>query len=238
MAMTENRPLKTLKYAEKEVDRYKEDVEDWKQDHDDLSKDCWLWEDIAAKADFVFHRIILLDQDVREAEFSGKFSRQGSFVDFDRRLTDLLRGWVEVSAQTEPHVVRLASVYCRVDGGHEFLSNLAEARAILTPDNDFFNHDKLIEMRDCSVDTLRSGLAEPMFDDVCVESKCRTSEFKQQFDRLPARIQSLRRQPIGSSASIRLTHPFDCMHSMTTVEVGTALVVSRLLWRCSTERFI
>jgi len=156
-------------YAEKEVGRYKEDVEDWKQDHDALSRDCWLWEDIVAKANFVFQRIILLDQDVREAEFSGKFSRQQSFEDFDRRLTELLREWAEVSAQLEPHVARLASTYGEVDGGQTFLSNFAEARAMLTPDDGFFNHEKLVEMRDGAVDVFRSGHAEPMFDDARVE---------------------------------------------------------------------
>ena len=87
--------------------RYRDDVDVWKQDHDSLARDCWLWEDLVAKANFVFQRIILLDQDVREAELAGQLEATQSFADLESMVEELMRNWVEVSAEIEPQVKQL-----------------------------------------------------------------------------------------------------------------------------------
>ena len=69
MSMTQ--PLARIKYAAKEVGRFSEDIEDWKQEHEKLT-DCWFWEDMIAKANFLFGRIIDLDLDIQEAIFGEK----------------------------------------------------------------------------------------------------------------------------------------------------------------------
>ncbi len=163
------RPLPRLQYAEKEMDRYREDVEAWKLDHAHLSRDCWPWEDLIAKAVFMYERILLLDEDLREAYFAGAELTPESFAAHENSVRTLLQAWTFVSAQLEPHVRRLIGTYGEVAGGKAFFQSLEEAKAILTPDDKFFVHHKLVELRDDAIDAHRAGELHPVFDDACDE---------------------------------------------------------------------
>lgn len=160
--MIRTQPDGRIQFAEREVERYRNDIEGWKENLDDLAQDCRDFEDVVAKANFVYGR--LLDLDMRLQEFA--FKAEGE-VDLNGigKLQVIFREWLEVSQEFLPHVLRLEEKYGSVEGGTEFRANVKEARASLTPDDRFFNGDKLAELRDAAIDDFRAGLTEPLLDD-------------------------------------------------------------------------
>jgi hypothetical protein len=152
-------PLQRIEFAQKEVDRFHGDVDSWKLLHDDLQHECWLWEDLIAKGNFLFTRILDLDTDIQESVLSGADEFD---PDLDCKIHKILAEWLEVACEIEPHILRLRNQYGTVDGGDELKSHIREARGILTPDNDFFAGDKLAELRDRAIEDNRAGLTEPM----------------------------------------------------------------------------
>jgi hypothetical protein len=155
-------PLARIGYAEKEVDRYKVDVRDWKTKHSDLAERCWPWEDLAAKANFLFGRILDLDTDVQEEILAGRMEYD---AEFDNKLRGLLREWLEVSEDVLPHLVRLEAEYEVIDGAAQLRDNIEQARAILTPDDQLFRAERLVELRDAAIDAHRRGMTESLLDD-------------------------------------------------------------------------
>jgi len=153
-------PRSRIRYAEKEISRFRDDVEDWKRDHHQVQA-CWAYEDLVAKANFLYTRIIDLDQDIRES-----FLLQGCEFnpELDRDLSNILSNWLAASLEILPHVGALEKEYSGLDGGDDFRRNVKEAQSILTPDSEFFVGDALIELRDQAVDAHRSGLTEPLLD--------------------------------------------------------------------------
>lgn len=85
MSMTQ--PDNRIAYARRGVERYREDVDDWKRRHDSLATHCWMWEDVVLKANLTF--------------------------------------------------------------------NIRQAKAILTPDDEYFCGDKLVSIRDEAIDAHR-----------------------------------------------------------------------------------
>lgn len=160
MGITE--PIRRIKFAEKEVKRYRDDVEGWKKLHDDLQEDCWIWEDLIAKANFIFLRYLKLDHDIQQAILT-------SVIDYseetEQEMWTLLRDWLDISRQLIPQVDRLKQSYGSVDGSEDLLRNVKEAEAMLTPDDEFFSGDKLVSLRDRAIEDHRSGETRTLLDD-------------------------------------------------------------------------
>lgn len=160
--MTIMQPVKRIEYAEREVDRYKGDVQDWKRAHDDLAERCWPWEDLAGKANLIFGQILKLDNDVQADVLTGLIEFD---PEMDQRITKVLEEWLKVSCEVFPHLAQLKQEFGHVDGADEMRRNIRQATAILTPDANYFQGDELVRLRDEAVEAYQTGQTEPLFGD-------------------------------------------------------------------------
>ena len=159
--MPATQPRQRIKNAEKEVVRLRDDViqEDWRQRHAAPAGDRWSWEDLVAKANFFFDRIMDLDADIQESALTGR-------LEYDPGLLEDVRGlvgdWRRACLQMLPHLDRLEAAGDLVEGAPGLRENLSEAGGILTDDPAFFAGDALARLRDEAIDDHRGGLTEPM----------------------------------------------------------------------------
>jgi hypothetical protein len=126
--MSVTQPEGRIAYAERELDRLRSDVEDWKQDHTDLEDDCWIWEDLIAKINFQFGRILDLESDFQRRIVAGEIAYDR---DVDHKITGLYQGWVEIGSELTSQISRLRAAYGAVEGAEDFLPRFEEAQAIL-----------------------------------------------------------------------------------------------------------
>jgi hypothetical protein len=159
MMMTQ--PIERIEYAEKEVGRYKEDVESWKRAHDALVKDCWVWEDLIAKANFIYDRIMHVDDQVQHCLLVGRCRDE---LGLQQKLRDLLAGWLAVSLQVLPQGERLRREHGDAEGLDTLKENVCQAKAALTPDDEFFAGDRLSALRDEAIEADRLGRTEPLLE--------------------------------------------------------------------------
>lgn len=162
--MSKSQPLERIEFAHKEVERYRDDVDDWKQAHDALSNDCWVWEDLIAKASFLYRRMLILDEELQKfllAEPAADGSLQAA-------LRNVLAEWLNTSLLCTGYTDRVRKLHGQVRGAEELIANIKEAQAILTPDDVFFDDPEMWSMRDEAVASHRAGETEPLLDDECV----------------------------------------------------------------------
>jgi len=160
--MTVSQPLRRIKNAEREVARFRDDVileENWMRQHAELADKCRLLEDLVAKANFLFERIMDLDTEIQESSLSRQCEET---TGFQRQVRDLVADWRNTCLQMTPYLDRLAAEYGGIEGAAKLRENLSEARGILTDDREFFAGDELVHARDKAIDDFRAGLAEPM----------------------------------------------------------------------------
>jgi hypothetical protein len=145
-----------------EVARLRLDVEDWKLNHDEVTRGCWAWEDVIAKANFVFGRIIKLDMDIQ------KFLFESPVADVDPELLSGARdpaiAWLEVSLSMRERSEQLLREYGYIDGYDELKANVRQAQAFLTPDEEYFDSEELAAARDRAIDSHHAGLTEPLLN--------------------------------------------------------------------------
>ncbi len=155
--MTSTQPRSRVRYTENEVSRLRTDVAEWKVEHDALSGDCWVWEDLVIKANHVYLRIMELDEDFRDC-----FLVQGATYDpgLNDAIQKLVRDWHEIAIEILPQVERLERKYKSFEGSVDFRRNFAEVKDILTPDHVFFGGDQLTELRDRAIEANRDGQTE------------------------------------------------------------------------------
>ncbi len=155
--MTVTQPMSRVRYTENEVNRLRTDVAEWKEEHDALTGDCWVWEDLVVKANHVYARIMKLDEDFRECVLV-----QGVTYDpeLNSAIQKLVKDWHETAAQILLQVDRLERKYKSFEGSAEFRRNFAEVKDILTPDHIFFGGDQLTDLRDRAIEANRYGHTE------------------------------------------------------------------------------
>jgi hypothetical protein len=158
-AMSMTQPIERIEYTEREVGRYKDDVESWKSDHDALATNCWVWEDLIAKASFLFDRIMSIDVQYQQYIL---MKRGEDELGLGEKLRELLRAWLDVSLQVVARGECLQRDYGHVDGLDALKENVRDAKSILTPDDEFFDPVKLSSIRDEAIKAHRSGLTEPL----------------------------------------------------------------------------
>ena len=159
--MSTTQPTTRIEFAEREVGRFVEDIQDWKQRHDEVAKNCWPLEDLVAKANYVFVRIMGLDTDIQEGVLNGQIEFDPLL---DEQIRSLLKRWHDISREVLPHVERLNQEYQAIDGSSDFRENFDQARMILTPDLDLFLDERLIVLRDAAIEAHRSSLTEPLLN--------------------------------------------------------------------------
>jgi hypothetical protein len=153
---------KRVGFTKLEIDRLRRDFEEWNLNHNELTQSCWPWEDLIAKANFVFGRITKLDMDVQLFLFkSPDASADPELMNVSRETT---AAWLEVSVPLLEHSEQLVHEYGSVDGRDELKTNVRRARAALTSDEEYFDSDELAEARDKAIDSHRAGLTEPLLE--------------------------------------------------------------------------
>jgi hypothetical protein len=153
--------LDRIRFAEKDVVRFTEDVEEWKSNHDALANDCWMWENVIAKANLWFHQFIKLDESIQEV----LFTKPEADPCVQEELRQVLRRWLEFADAALLQAARLEREYGRVDGADGLESNARQARAFLTPDHEYFAGEKLGHAEERAIEAYRSGNTEPLLDD-------------------------------------------------------------------------
>ena len=137
-------------------------MDHWKKQHDAIEQDCWVWEDLIAKANFQFGRLLDLDADFQEAILLGRIAFD---ADREAKIDGLFAGWLKIGEELKAQVDRLRAAYDSVDGSEALESNVKEAKAILTPDDEFFDPDVLGRMADAALEAHRAGLTEVWLPD-------------------------------------------------------------------------
>lgn len=160
--MNATEPLSRLKIVEKELERYQHDVEEWKQLHDELERECWIWEELIAKANYVFERFLKLDSDAQYFTLTGKCEHNAAFQE---EMTTLLHDWLDVSRYLILHAARIESDYGSADGADKLRESIKAAESMLTPDEEFFAHDRLVELRDKAFEEHRRGETRMLLED-------------------------------------------------------------------------
>ena len=165
--MSKTQPQKLFEMTSKDVRRYKKDVESWKRDHGALQQDCWIWEELIAKANYIYERIENLDMHVRQADRElGDEIPDSLYEDVDR----LVKSWLEMTLQLRPHGERLQAEYGKAEGFEQLLANIKAAQFSLTSDGEFFDREKFHQFRDEAVADYRAGRdMEPMNDQAFAE---------------------------------------------------------------------
>jgi len=69
-----------------------------------------------------------------------------------------------VSRQVVPQGERLQEEYGEINGLDALKANVKQAQSSLTPDDQFFDDDKLVSLRDEAIEAHRSGLTEPLLE--------------------------------------------------------------------------
>ncbi len=160
MQMTQS--IRRIKKTEKEIDRFREDVEDWEKTEDALDEDCRAREDLIAKANFLFGRILALDEDYQEVVLT----RDVAFdAGLDESIRSLLNQWFHLSRHLDKDARDVEGGYGVLDGVRDLRRNIRNAASILTPDDAFFRGDRLTALRDAAIDDHRAGLTEPLLGD-------------------------------------------------------------------------
>ncbi len=137
-----------LHRIEEEIVRYKEAVEGRGHEHTAAPE-----EPLIERAIRIFDELMNLDEDLRAVSLSGAPVSE-AFEAYEREVLRLVTTWTEVS--------ELLADSEGVDDTSPFYACVREAQGILTPDDEFFDHDKFIELRDAAIDEHRAGLSEDM----------------------------------------------------------------------------
>lgn len=152
--------ISRINFAKREVGRYQEDVDDWKPELDQRNTEFWVWEDLVAKANFLFGRILELDTDIQEGVLTGKTEFDEAV---DGQVRDVLRQWNEVSVTVLQQVVGLVTTSGDEEGAQVLRANVKQAQSILTSDSEYFSSEQLVQLRDAAIEAHRSGQTESLY---------------------------------------------------------------------------
>ena len=126
--MTLTQPKTRIKYTEKELERLRGDVDDWKKDRDDLADDCWAWEELIAKTSFLFDRIVDLDSDAQAKILDDRLPFN---PELDSEVTKLYVDWIKIGGDLICQIRRLRGTYGAVSGADRLLRQCEEAEAVM-----------------------------------------------------------------------------------------------------------
>jgi hypothetical protein len=126
-------------------------------DHDAAMK-CYEIQERAAYLVFVFERISHADEEIH-AENLGDSSQEAA--DVLKALEELYAKWYATATECLQVIERAEAEGFEVDGSDAFRRYHREARGVLTPDEEFFQGDKLVELRDEAIDANQKEDVEP-----------------------------------------------------------------------------
>ncbi|HKI35497.1 MAG TPA: hypothetical protein VKA46_26815 [Gemmataceae bacterium] len=147
----------SLQRYEKRSERYSQQPEQWKQDHE-AAMCCFDFEGLLAFGLSLYDYINRIDEAWRVKVYRNLVPHDPAV---DKVIEELYRGWLKPYDRV---LARLSALEKHFDvaGAKEFRSACREVQGILTPDEEFFIHDRLARLRDEAVDANRRGEAEEM----------------------------------------------------------------------------
>jgi hypothetical protein len=155
--MPQTETKERIEFARKCVQRYREDIAEWQAKHTAVHE-CWLCEDLISDANHLFGRINDLDVWLHETVFRQPDSYNAQA---DTLLTDLYRGWLEISRTLLPFAEEMGRDYKTVSGLETFRRNVSEAEGILTDDATFFAGENLDRLEQQALAEHQAGRTEP-----------------------------------------------------------------------------
>lgn len=150
--------LARIQLAEREVRRFREDVEDWSRTIEEMAQSGSVGADLVAKANYLLGRILDLDSSFREHVFRKSFDYS---PEVESRLEDVLKQWLDLAIHVDPSG-QLSEAGQAVE---ELRSNIQDVRDMLTPDDEFFQGEGLASLRDDAIRAHRAGETEALLDD-------------------------------------------------------------------------
>jgi hypothetical protein len=159
--MPVTQPLLCVEYTERDLSRYQDDLRLFTCDFDISAKNNWILEDLIAKANFLFERVMVAD-----VRFQQHVLVAGADEDplQGKKLREMLGTWLEISLDVAAQAARFDRDRSRVEGIESLNANLREAKSILTPDEEYFDVDKMSVLRDQAIDEHRMGMTEPLLE--------------------------------------------------------------------------
>lgn len=159
--MSQQQIQERVRFATREAQRYREDVEEWKSTCAQAQEACYAWEDLIAKANFLLSGWLDIDTEMRLAELGGTLSAQAT-ESLRQRMLGNVGEWLSLSPELLEQIARIEREYGQCDGGEVFRRNVAEAQGILTSDEEFFRSNKLNALRDQAEADYREGRVRPV----------------------------------------------------------------------------
>lgn len=147
---------RSSRLVEDEVGFYRDQMEQWKKDHIEAEffHEC---EALVALSLFNFDRIIRFDQTVR-VHFSK--TRDAGLMKYLDSCEMVLKTWYEVSKYIELKVNGAEKLQFDVEGIEKFRDAMRQAKAICTPDDEYFTSPVLFEAGQQALEENRAGLTE------------------------------------------------------------------------------
>jgi hypothetical protein len=106
-------PFIRIEFAEKDVVRFKEDLEVWKQLHQKLATDCWFWENMAEKINCLFLQITRSEPDIRKLAEEYKAATAHELYVRNRHV---LNAWLDLALRVRREMEWLQGEYGEVSG--------------------------------------------------------------------------------------------------------------------------
>jgi hypothetical protein len=127
--------------------------ERWKMDYKAAMK-CRDLEDWLYVGNGIFDAITSFDEKHQSRVFKGE-------IEFDPDHAELIKQayswWLGPCEELCAKIKLMHDQHFEVNNSAQFLSNCREAKGILTPDGEFFNHEDMVALRDMAIDEHRAG---------------------------------------------------------------------------------
>ena len=138
---------------QRDVDLYVEISETWKNEHSQAMA-CYSFEDVLTKGSNLFTSIISAEErwrlQVYRIEIAFSESKAAEFV-------DLIKDWLKPCQTLLTELKHFEDAGFAVKHSRKFRRSVREAKGTVTPDDEFFTDDRLVEERDRAVDEARES---------------------------------------------------------------------------------
>jgi hypothetical protein len=124
--MTSAQASAGIRLAEKQISRYREDVEEWKRDHDVVAKLCWRIEELIESAHHSIHSIMRAEAALRADAIS-----EGENLELSLKLRYVFNEWLELSKTEILTVVERLEERYNINGASVLRSDIETVQARL-----------------------------------------------------------------------------------------------------------
>ena len=153
--MTNSQDL-AVQQATRRVDLYRSEVDQWKQDHEEAMA-CLSFEQTLQLGVSLYDFLISLDEEIRSRMLSGQMQQDAGLL---KAVKALFGAWLLPCPRVEERLRKFERKGYTMKLASEFRSRCAEARWMMKPAGEAFDHQRVVDARDEAVDAIRSGEAK------------------------------------------------------------------------------